>query len=116
MEFTQADDPDQVSRVWNLRYNYTDDTGPGTKRGVFMYYIDGKSISFTRPGAVLTPGLHRIEVNCYVCDDHLGYAIDRHVIEMELEAGHDYQFGTRPVGVDRCDAWLAERPEHDEQM
>jgi len=110
-KFYQADDPALTSRVWNLPYNDTDDTGPGTKRGVFMDYIDGKPISFTRPGAVLSPGHHRIEVQCYVCDHHMGYAIDRHVIESDLEAGRDYQFDTRPVGLNGCDAWLGEQKE-----
>jgi nucleoside-specific outer membrane channel protein Tsx len=63
-KFYQADDPALTSRVWNLPYNYTYDTGPGTKRGVFMHYMDGKPISFTRPGAVLSPGHSRIEVQC----------------------------------------------------
>jgi len=105
----QVEEGVPATSVWNLGYNYTDDTSEGTKRGVFMDYIDGQPISFTRPGAVLAPGRHRIEVQCYLCDDHLGYAIDRHVFETELQAGHEYTFDTRPAGVDHCDAWLAEK-------
>jgi hypothetical protein len=46
----------------------------------------------------------------------MGYAIDRHVIETDLEAGRDYRFDTRPAGLNGCDAWLAEGKDCDPEV
>ncbi len=97
---------EQTATVWNMPYSASEEH----RRGVFMYYVDGKPVSYTYKAVSLPAGSHDIEVQCFICET-LGYAIDQHTIKVDAKPGHQYQFRTRMLKDNRCDAWLVETAE-----